>query len=383
MGLTAGTSVRDLAGNETSATSAGVKIDRTAPTTKVSDVSDWSNNAVTVELTSGDNLSGVAATYYQLDTEPAAKGTSLTIDAEGIHTLQVWSVDVAGNVEAQKNVTVKIDKTAPGISHTSAPTANERSWNNSDVTVTFTCTDRAPGIASCTDPVTKGEGAAQKVAGTATDRAGNSATDETSVNVDKTQPTVTGVLSAEANANGWWNTDVTATFTCADQDGLSGVLSCPAATTLTEGADQSVGGTATDAADNASDAFRITGVNVDTTAPTLSGAATSAPNSNGWYRGDVAVRWSAADTLSGIDGDALADSTVTGEGDDLLVGTSVADEAGNSTAATVAGIKIDRHAPSTTATAPGGWQSDDVTVRLAATDNLSGVTSTHYSVNCS
>ncbi len=379
--LTAGASVRDLAGNETSATSTGVKIDRTAPATKVSDVSDWSNSAVTVTLTTGDNLSGVAATYYQLDTEPAAKGTSLTIDAEGIHTLQVWSVDVAGNVEAHKNVTVKIDKTAPGISHTSLPAANEHSWNNTDVTVTFTCTDRGSGIARCTDPVTKGEGAAQKVVGTATDTAGNSATDETSVNVDKTKPTVTGALSAKANANGWLNTDVTATFTCADQDGLSGVLSCPAATTLTEGADQRAGGTATDAADNVSDAFSITGVNVDTTAPTLSGAATSAPNSNGWYRGDVAVRWSAADALSGIDGDAPADSTVTGEGDELSVGTSVADKAGNTMGATVGGIKIDRHAPSTTATAPSGWQIDDVTVRLAATDNLSGVASTHYSVN--
>ncbi len=382
MGLTAGTSVRDLAGNETSAKSAGVKIDRTAPTTKVSDVSDWSNNAVTVELTSGDNLSGVGATYYQLDTEPAAQGTSLTIDAEGIHTLQVWSVDVAGNVEAQKNVTVKIDKTAPGISHTSAPTANERSWNNSDVIVTFDCTDHdGSGIASCTDPATKGEGAAQKVVGTATDRAGNSATDETTVNVDKSKPTVTGALSATANANGWFGSDVTATFTCADQDGLSGVLSCPAVTTLTEGADQSAGGTATDAADNISDAFRFTGVSVDTTAPTLSGAATSAPNSNGWYRGDVAVRWSAADALSGIAGDAPAVSTVTGEGGGLSAGTSVADKAGNTTAATVTGIKIDRHAPSTTATAPSGWQSGDVTVRLAATDNLSGVASTHYSVD--
>src|SRR5206468_5776252 len=108
--LTAAASVHDLAGNATSATSAPVKIDRTAPTTTVSDVSDWSNSAVTVKLTAGDNLSGVAATYYQLDQAPVADGTSVTIDTEGVHTLQVWSVDLAGNVEAQKNVEVKIDK---------------------------------------------------------------------------------------------------------------------------------------------------------------------------------------------------------------------------------------------------------------------------------
>ena len=74
------------------------------------------------------------------------------------------------------------------------------------------------------------------------------------------------------------------TFTCADQDGLSGVLSCPAAKTLGEGANQSAGGYATDAADNVSDVFSITGVNVDKTDPTLSGAATTAPNGDGWYK---------------------------------------------------------------------------------------------------
>ena len=100
---TASTTVRDRAGNETSATSDPVKIDRTAPSTTVSDVSDWSNSAVTVKLTADDNLSGVAATHYQLDTDAVADGTSVTIDTEGVHTLQVWSVDVAGNVEAEKN----------------------------------------------------------------------------------------------------------------------------------------------------------------------------------------------------------------------------------------------------------------------------------------
>ncbi|WP_270888869.1 OmpL47-type beta-barrel domain-containing protein [Pedococcus sp. 5OH_020] len=379
--LTAGTSVRDLAGNVTSAKSAPVKIDRTAPTTTVSDVSDWSNSAVTVKLTAGDNLSGVAATHYQLDKDAAAIGTSVTIDTEGVHTLQVWSVDVAGNVEAQQNIGVKIDKTAPGISHTQAPAANTRSWNNSDVTVTFTCTDSGSGIASCTDPVTKGEGAAQKVEGKATDKAGNSATDETTVNVDKTKPTVTGTLSADANANGWFKADVTTTFKCADQDGLSGILSCPAAKTLGEGANQSAGGTATDAADNASDAFSITGVNVDKTDPTLSGAVTTAPNGNGWYNGDVTVKWTAGDALSGIDGATPADSTITSEGGALSTSASVSDKAGNTVSTTVKGVKIDRHAPSTDATAPSGWQSTDVTVKLSATDNLSGVAGTYYTVD--
>ena len=65
--------------------------------------------------------SGVAVTHYQLAKNPVADGTSVTIDSEGVHTLQVWSVYNADNVEAQKNIEVKIDKTAPGISHTRKP----------------------------------------------------------------------------------------------------------------------------------------------------------------------------------------------------------------------------------------------------------------------
>ncbi|HET7398023.1 MAG TPA: PxKF domain-containing protein [Intrasporangium sp.] len=381
-GLTAASSVRDLAGNETSADSSPVKIDRTAPSTKVSDVSDWSKDAVTVQLTAGDNLSGVAATHYQLDSEPVREGTSIPIGTEGVHTLQVWSVDVAGNVEAQQNVEVKIDKTAPGISHTQAPAANERSWNNSDVTVTFTCTDGGSGIAGCTTPqtvTTQGQGL--RVEGTAVDKAGNSTTDPATVSIDKTKPTLTGTLSADANANGWFKADVTATFTCADQDGLSGVVSCPAAKVLGEGKDQSASGTATDAADNDSDPLTIGGVNVDKTAPTLSGAATAASNGNGWYRDDVPVTWTASDALSGLEGGAPAASVVTGEGEGLSVGASVSDKAGNTTGATVRGIKIDRHDPSTSAVAPSGWQNTDVTVTLTADDNLSGVASTHYAVD--
>ena len=66
------------------------------------------------------------------------------------------------------------------------PAPNANGWNNTDVTVTFTCADAASGIASCTSPVTvTTEGAGQEICGTAIDNAGNSANTCVTLNIDK------------------------------------------------------------------------------------------------------------------------------------------------------------------------------------------------------
>ena len=66
-GQTASATVRDQAGNRTSATSAPVDIDKTAPTTDVSAPAGWVNGAVQVSLTPHDALSGVDTTHYRVD----------------------------------------------------------------------------------------------------------------------------------------------------------------------------------------------------------------------------------------------------------------------------------------------------------------------------
>src|SRR5207249_2933516 len=181
-----------------------------------------------------------------------------------------------------------------------------------------------------------------------------------------------------ANSFGWYNDDVTVSHTCGDS--LSGVASCPPAQTLAEGAVQSAGGTATDAAGNTA-TTSLSDINVDKTPPTLSGAPTTASNGAGWYNGDVTVHWTAADQagLSGLDPAAVpADSVITGEGANLSAAESVSDRAGNTTNAAVAGIKIDRTAPKTTVTAPSGWVNHAVTMTLDADDTLSGVRATYF-----
>ena len=60
------------------------------------------------------------------------------------------------------------DSIPPTITGSTAPPPNASGWNNSNVTVSFSCADADSGIASCTPPiVVSQDGASQVVVGTA------------------------------------------------------------------------------------------------------------------------------------------------------------------------------------------------------------------------
>jgi photosystem II stability/assembly factor-like uncharacterized protein len=74
--------------------------DITAPTT-VSDAASSYVGPATIRLTATDNSggTGVAHTYYVLDGALQTEGVSVSAETAGPHTLEFWSVDVAGNQE--------------------------------------------------------------------------------------------------------------------------------------------------------------------------------------------------------------------------------------------------------------------------------------------
>jgi hypothetical protein len=379
-GLTSSTTVQNGAGLSTTATSSpSVNIDRTAPTTGINGTSNnWVNGDVTVALTASDNLSTVDTTQYSIDGGATQIGTSFTLSTDGDHTITFFSTDMAGNAEAVQSAHVKIDKTAPTITHAFTPlTYSDGAWTNQDVTVTFSCADQGgSGLAGCTAPVVNSAEGSYTVPGTAVDVAGNSATDSASVRIDKTPPTITPTVIGAINPAGWYNADVTVTYSASDD--ASGVLGTPTDDVLGEGANQSAGATVTDAAGNTASA-NVTGINVDETAPALNGSF--AP---GWHTGDVTVTWTCTDSLSGTAGQP-ADTTVAGEGDNLSSSTSCTDVAGNSTSTTVSGIQIDMTAPTTISNVAdppdSGWFNGGVQVALTGHDNLSGIASTYYTVD--
>ncbi|HEV2990987.1 MAG TPA: RHS repeat-associated core domain-containing protein [Candidatus Angelobacter sp.] len=133
------------------------------------------------------------------------------------------SVEVEGRSGTSVTVTITgLDNDAPVITASANPAANSFGWNNTNVVVTFVCSDRTSGVASCPAPVTLStEGANQVVHGTATDRAGNTASTSVAVSIDKTPP----VLNITSPANN--STVATSTLQISGNvtDALSGVSS--------------------------------------------------------------------------------------------------------------------------------------------------------------
>ena len=385
--LSATASVSDRVGNPKSTTVDGIMIDRTAPATTASAPPAWNNINVTVTLTATDNLSGVDSTHFKVDGGSAQPGTSISFSTDGIHSLEFWSIDKAGNEETHKTIQVKIDKTPPTIGHTLSPAANASGWNNqTEVTVTFSCSDDLSDIASCTGPQeVTAEGKGQVVTGTATDNAGNSASDPATVNIDRTKPTIIGSRNPAANSDGWNNTDVTASFVCDDPDSppggaddASGIKSCTAAVVLqNEGTNQSVTGTAADTADNSA-STTVSGISIDKTKPTLTGTASPQPNGNGWNNSDVTITWTCSDALSGLNSTCPSDNTITTEGSGQSASASISDKAGNSTNAIVGNVNIDKTAPSVAITSPtnsASISSATTAVSGTASDSVSAVAS--------
>jgi hypothetical protein len=113
---------------------------------------------------------------------------------------------------------------------------------------------------------------------------------------DTTPPTIMGSAAPAANANGWNNTDVLVSFVCEDEMGGSGIASCTAPVTLSsEGAGQSVAGSAADNAGNMASTM-VGPINIDKTDPSVSITGARAYQ----LHEQVEVHCSASDSLSGI-----------------------------------------------------------------------------------
>ncbi|WP_342429526.1 fibronectin type III domain-containing protein [Neobacillus sp. FSL H8-0543] len=368
--------------------------DTIAPVTESNVLVQWYQTEVAVELTATDDASGVASTFYSVNGAEFVEGASFVVSESGVNTVQFYSVDNAGNVEAVKTVEVKVDKAPP------VTTSNVTDQWVKEFNVELSATDDFSGVDKTYYSVNGSEyvrgtsfvvsePGVNRVSFFSVDKAGNKEEEQTiEVKIDTTAPETGSNVSNQLNQG-----EVAVTLTATDD--LSGVAATyysingaefveGTTLTVTEAGLNEVSFYSMDNAGNVEE-VKTAEVKVDNVAPeTVSNVV------NQWNQGEVAVTLTATDDLSGvaatyysINGAEFVEGTtltVTEAGVNEVSFYSV-DNAGNVEEVKTAEVKVDNVAPETVSDVVEQWNQGEVAVTLTATDDLSGVAATYYSIN--
>jgi len=139
----------DKAGNIETTRSIIVNIDLQAPisTSEVSSErgeNEWYVDEVIVIITPTDQGSGVQKTMYRLDGVSWVEyGVNIRISAQGIHTLEYYSIDKAGNKETINSISIKLDKSPPTVV---CSLNDDHIVTSSSLTISLDVDDSASGI---------------------------------------------------------------------------------------------------------------------------------------------------------------------------------------------------------------------------------------------
>jgi IPT/TIG domain/Glucodextranase, domain B len=355
----------DANGNHASV-SVTLNIDKTIPGITATVTPAAVNGVVTlpatVAFTCTDALSGTASCPVSIPVT--------TVGAN--QTFSGAATDRAGNT-ASTSLRFSVQQAPLAITATAAPAANANNWNNTDVTITYSCSGGVAPVQCAPVKTVTLEGANQIIAASATDAASQTANAGTTLNIDKTAPTITASVSPVAGANGIVTAPAVITFTCTD--GLSGITTCPSPITAsTAGAGQVFNGSTTDKAGNTASAS-VT-LSVQLTPLAIVASASPAPNAAGWNNSSVTVSFQCTGGVPPLQ--CPAAQLVSIEGPGQPVSAMVTDASGQ-TANTSISIKLDKTPPLVTAAvspapdANGLVTAASATVTFTCTDNLSGV----------
>jgi hypothetical protein len=191
------------------------------------------------------------------------------------------------------------------------------------------------------------------------------------------EPTVLGVSNGA-----WFRSDVQISWSVEDAESAVSSTSGCGATTITSDTPgvtltciaTSEGGTTSKSVD----------VRRDATPPALTfGAATPAPDANGWNQGDVSIPFTTSDATSGVESEsAPSPLVISQEGVGITRSVTISDAAGNAAAFTTDPVNIDRTPPIVQPVVTGtlgndGWYTSDVHVEWSINEFVGSLSSSN------
>ncbi|HEY9376066.1 MAG TPA: hypothetical protein VIQ02_03105, partial [Jiangellaceae bacterium] len=216
-------SCTDQAGNPSGLKSYTLKYDATSP--QVDGISPppkptgWYTEPIVFSFQGNDATSGPPACPDVTYDGPDGADAFVT----GVCT------DKAGNV-GTKPFPLKYDDTGPQVAPSASRGPDSNGWYNSRLSVSFTGSDGASGLASCAPPQSYDgpDSVFAVVTGTCTDNAGNVGLGSLALKYDSTAPQVVGASPDRApDGNGWYNHALTVSFL--GSDATSQIEACTAA----------------------------------------------------------------------------------------------------------------------------------------------------------
>jgi hypothetical protein len=203
---------------------------------------------------------------------------------------------------------------------------------------------------------------------------------------DATPPQVTGsAFERGPDADGWYNRPVAVSFS--GTDATSGLAACDRPTYGgPDATSQQLSGTCRDVAGNTSPAATVA-LKYDATPPAVSAAPDRAPDAKGWYRRPLTVKFSGADSVSGVASCTAPAQYAGPDRKDVSLAGSCRDAAGNASAEQHFVLAYDATAPKLSrvraqvarGVASVGWQkpADAVLVRIERIPGVNGAKRTH------
>ena len=404
----------DVAGNVSDWRDHTIRVDTVTPTDTTAVPSGWQTAPLSVSVTGADVHSGIDEVTWRIDggtpTTTTTVPGSLTVSAEGEHTVETYVRDAAGHATGWKAHTVRIDTTAPA--NTTLP--SDGAWRMSDYHVLVTATDSGSTLQRVEWRVDGGpwlngpSGSQADVTGTgdhvletrARDVAGNvSVTRSEPVRIDQVVPTNTTAPPPASPVGNPYQVAVTGTDAHAGVTGVEwqvdgGPTESGTVATVSGHGPHTLRTRVIDGAGNAS-GWRTDNITIDATLgdnqPPID--TTTAGSATVWRNAPIDVTVQAEDAGSGVayvewripgepTTNSLADDpsfTFDEEGDHVLE-TRAFDVAGNGTSWRRQHYKVDLSVPVDTIDVPAGWQQAN-TFELSATDAFSGVDEVEYEID--